>query len=396
MSSSWSRIDLDVVRAKACWVAALLLTLLVNMPGPTQAQGTDPIWCVIQRSGMLAGQPIKEHAVVRCADAAGAGMGWMVIDSNMTFADASARRDSLNAAAMPTVWCVIRRDTMMAGKMVPEHSVVRCDNAAGAGPGWTVLQSNMTFAAASAMRDSLNATNTPAIWCLIRRNVMLAGTTVVEHSVVRCDNLAGAGAGWTVVQSDMTFTAASASRDSLNAANAPGVWCLIRRQEPTSTGGSVTRFSVVRCDQLAGAGAGWMVVQSNMTFTAASAARDSLNAASASPTAPTPPAIGKSTFSFRGTWSGTCKGMSQGLNGTFQMAAANGAITGSFTGPYGGGPFAGRVDDSGSLAAGGGSGVGLNIQWRGTVSHQAGKWSGAGSWSGSGGGDQCGGGWRSG
>ncbi len=392
MSPSWARAGLT----KLCCATATLLLALVGLTAQAQAQGTDPIWCVIQRGGMLAGQSIKEHAVVRCADAAGAGMGWMVIESNLTFTAASTRRDTLNAAAEPTVWCVIQRNTMMAGKSITEHSVVRCDNAAGAGPGWTVRQSNMTFVAASAMRDSLNAADTPAIWCLIRRNVMLAGTTVIEHSVVRCDNLAGAGAGWTVVQSDMTFAAASASRDSLNAANAPGVWCLIRREEPSSGGRSITRFSVIRCDNLAGAGSGWMVAQSDMTFTAASAARDSLNAASAASFAPAAPAIGKSTFSFSGTWSGTCKGMTQGLSGTFQMSAANGAISGSFMGPYGGGPFAGRVDDSGALAAGGGSGVGLNIQWRGTVSHQAGKWSGAGSWSGSGGGDQCGGAWRSG
>jgi hypothetical protein len=383
---------------KLCCVGATLLVMFVGAPSQARAQGTDPIWCVIQRSGMLAGQSIKEHAVVRCTDAAGAGMGWTVLESNMTFAAASARRDALNAAAEPTVWCVIRRDTMMAGKMVAEHSVVRCDNVAGAGPGWTVRQSDMTFRAATALRDSLNAANTPAIWCVIRRNVLMSSGAVAEHSVVRCDNVAGAGPGWTVIESDLTFAAANASRDSRNAANAPGIWCLIRRDEMSSTGQSVPRFSVIRCDQLAGAGPGWMVVQSNMTFTAASTARDTLNTASASAAAPasTSPAIGKSTFSFSGTWSGTCKGMSQGLSGTFQMSAANGAITGSFKGPYGGGPFSGKVDDSGALAAGGGSGVGLNVQWRGTVSHQGGKWSGAGSWSGTGGGDQCGGAWRSG
>lgn len=379
-------------------IALLLLMALAAAPTEASAQGTDPIWCVIQRNGVLAGQPIREHAVVRCTDAAGAGMGWIVIESNLSFTAASARRDGLNAAAEPTVWCVIQRSTDIAGKIVLEHAAVRCDNAAGAGPGWTVRQSNMTFTAASSMRDTLNSANTPAVWCVIRRNVMLSTGVIVEHSVIRCDNIASAGAAWMVINRDMTFAAASATRDSLNAANAPGVWCLIRRDDVTSAGQPVARFSVIRCDQVAGAGPGWMVAQSNMTFTAASAARDSLNTASASASAPPPaaPGITGSTFGFSGSWSGTCKGMSQALSGTFQMTATNGVIAGNFRGPYGGGPFSGKVDDSGALAAGGGSGVGLSVQWRGTVSRQGGKWSGAGSWTGSGGGDQCGGAWRSG
>lgn len=110
--------------------------------------GLPPVWCLMQRIGP---DNNREQTVIRCDNEAGAGPGWTPVASNLTFTEASTMRDTFNAANQPTVWCVMQRGGPGAGR---EETVIRCDDMAGAGPGWTPIASNLTFAAASAIRDS--------------------------------------------------------------------------------------------------------------------------------------------------------------------------------------------------------------------------------------------------
>jgi hypothetical protein len=114
---------------------------------------------------------------------------------------------------LPPVWCVMQRQGPNGNA---EQTVIRCDNTAGAGPGWFPVASNLTFTAASASRDSFNASNPPMVWCLMQR---LGPTGKREETVIRCDNMAGAGPGWFPVASNLDFATASAMRESFNASN---------------------------------------------------------------------------------------------------------------------------------------------------------------------------------
>ncbi len=274
----------------AC-VAAILLAVSILAAPVVQAQTPSADYCLIKRDVAHAGKIVTEHSVVSCADVAGVGADWIVVTRNMSFAAASAARDAANAIDAPAVWCVVKRNVMLAGKMIAEQSVVRCDNLAGIGADWAVVSRDLTFAAASAERDALIAANAPPVWCLLQRTVMRDGKPVAEHSVVRCDNLAGAGAGWIVLGRDLTFAVASAERDSLNAAVLAALpatpaaspiadWCVVRRDSvPAGTSTQVSDFSAVRCWQAAGLGASWTVVERNLTFAAASTSRDARNMA---------------------------------------------------------------------------------------------------------------------
>jgi len=115
--------------------------------------GLPPVWCLMQRQGPDGN---SEQTVILCTDTAGAGPGWIQVASNLTFTAASALRDGFNAANQPTVWCVMQRTRPDGGR---EDTVIRCDNMGGAGPGWMPVASNLTFTAASAMRDGSNAGN---------------------------------------------------------------------------------------------------------------------------------------------------------------------------------------------------------------------------------------------
>jgi hypothetical protein len=122
-----------------------------NDQAGNQSGGQAPVWCLMQRQGP-DGNP--EQTVIRCDNTAGAGPGWMPVASNLTFTAASSMRDSFNAGNPPTVWCVMQR---LGADGRQEQTVIRCDNMAGAGPGWYPVSSNLDFTTASAMRDSFNA-----------------------------------------------------------------------------------------------------------------------------------------------------------------------------------------------------------------------------------------------
>jgi hypothetical protein len=122
---------------------------------PAGGGGLAPVWCLMQRQGPDANQ---EQTVIRCDDMAGAGPGWRPVASNLTFTSASSMRDSFNSGNPPTVWCLMQR---MRDDGSSEQTVIRCDNMAGAGPGWFPVSINITFVAASALRDSFNAANPP-------------------------------------------------------------------------------------------------------------------------------------------------------------------------------------------------------------------------------------------
>ena len=82
-----------------------------------------------------------ERTVIRYDDMTGAGPGWMPVACNLTFTQASQIRDGFNAANLPRVWCVMRNGSA--------KTVIRCDNTAGAGPGWTLVDSGLTWPAAT-------------------------------------------------------------------------------------------------------------------------------------------------------------------------------------------------------------------------------------------------------
>ena len=117
---------------------AALPPITLPAPGPSSAGNLPATWCVMQRPG-ADGNP--EQTVILCTDSAGAGPGWMPVASNLTFVDASRIRDGFNNANLPPVWCVMRNGTQM--------TVIRCDNTAGAGPGWITQATNQTWPAAN-------------------------------------------------------------------------------------------------------------------------------------------------------------------------------------------------------------------------------------------------------
>jgi hypothetical protein len=101
---------------------------------------------VIQRTfTVIPGQNVNQASVARCDDVPGLGADWQPVQSNLTFPAANAIRDGINGANMPTVWCVMQRQ----GQNGPERTVIRCDNTTGAGPDWTLVDSNLTWPAAT-------------------------------------------------------------------------------------------------------------------------------------------------------------------------------------------------------------------------------------------------------
>jgi len=111
-----------------------------------------PTWCVIQRMvTVIPGQSSHENSVARCDDVAGLGSDWQVVDRHLTFPEAHKRREALNGGDQPAVWCVMQRPVQgQPGNTSMEKTVIRCDNIAGAGPGWTLIDSNLTFPQATA------------------------------------------------------------------------------------------------------------------------------------------------------------------------------------------------------------------------------------------------------
>jgi hypothetical protein len=147
----------------AALAALLAVTFLSSAPTPARAQ--DAEWCVITREVRLSpGQTNREQAVARCADVATVGEGWTTLQSFADFAAAAALRDSLDAQNVATNWCVLERFT---GEQ-RQRTVVNCADIAGAGEGWTPVKSNLTFKDAEAERDSIltadasDAATTPA------------------------------------------------------------------------------------------------------------------------------------------------------------------------------------------------------------------------------------------
>jgi hypothetical protein len=115
------------------------------------------------------------------------------------------------------VWCLMQRQAANGNQ---EQTVIKCDDMAGAGPSWRPIASNMTFTSASAMRDSFNAGNPAMVWCVMQR--LRADGFTYEQTVIRCDDMAGAGPGWFPTGNpNLDFTTASSMRDAFNAANPP-------------------------------------------------------------------------------------------------------------------------------------------------------------------------------
>ena len=121
-------------------------------------------------------------------------------------------RDSFNGANQPTVWCLMQRQAPDGNA---ERTVIRCDDMGGAGPGWFPVASNLTFAAASAMRDGFNAGNPATVWCVIGNGGL--------RSVIRCDNIGGAGPGWIPLSTNLTFAAASGRAFGTPSPGAPSI-----------------------------------------------------------------------------------------------------------------------------------------------------------------------------
>lgn len=88
--------------------------------------------------------------------------------------------------------------------------------ASGPSGGPNPAQTSAITALAAAQQSGGGGLGQNPVWCLMQRQ---GPTGAAEHTVIRCDNMAGAGPGWMPMASNMTFTAASAIRDSLNAAN---------------------------------------------------------------------------------------------------------------------------------------------------------------------------------
>jgi hypothetical protein len=57
--------------------------------------------------------------------------------------------------------------------------------------------------------------NLPADWCLIQREIMVGAFSSKEFSVARCDNLAGLGPAWQVLEANLTFPQAHRRRVAL-------------------------------------------------------------------------------------------------------------------------------------------------------------------------------------
>jgi hypothetical protein len=213
------------------WLAAPALACGPNMGGGSPSGGGPPSGGGNPRPGSdsysntIGAERMREGAADAAGDegqndgagslASGPSGGANPNQTSAIAALAAAQQSGGGGLGQPPVWCLMQRQGPNGNA---EQTVIRCDDTAGAGPGWMPVAGNLTFTAASAMRDGFNSGNQPLVWCLMQRQ---GPTGAAEHTVIRCDNAAGAGPGWMPMASNMTFTAASAIRDSLNAANRP-------------------------------------------------------------------------------------------------------------------------------------------------------------------------------
>jgi hypothetical protein len=157
------------------------------------------------------------------------------------------------------VFCVVRRTvTIIPDRPLVEFTVMRGDDLAEIGP-TDLVERDLAFAAAMGLRASLSASEAPAIWCVVRRRVAIVpDRQTLEHSVVRCGNLAGIGAAWELVEDDLDFTEGGAARQP---ERRPGACDLVsdstrrdRRQHPVSPLQRRTLRSTRQCGRVRGLG----------------------------------------------------------------------------------------------------------------------------------------------
>jgi hypothetical protein len=331
LGGEWSEIDRNLTFAAADAERTAL-----------SAGNAPPVFCVYVRAiNIVPTMPSREFTVARCDQAIGAE--WVPVpgEQNVSFAAASAARDGLNAANAPTVFCLLQRTIFIVPNTPSrEFTVARCDQAIGAE--WTPVpgEQNLTFAAASAARDGLNAANTPAIWCVLRRGIPIGARTAIQFTVARCD--VALGDGWEKVDGPLTFVAASVIRDAGNAAAGDAVWCVFRRTVLRAGAPPVTEFTVSICDQVP---AGWTNLDGPETFAAAVTEQETLAGAALPPAPGSPPGLagGSAPGDALGVqWNeqeyDTLQSHSTDLyTGTWTRTAGTNSWNGDFTGPGGSG-----------------------------------------------------------
>ena len=141
-----------------CFCCLSVLALCTLSVAPARAQnGQDS--CVFQRSVPDSnGQPIKQATVVQCNQQPPLSAEWLPVARNLTFAAASAMRDAINGVNVSSAWCVMQRQVLdSSGRPRRQFTAILCKDMPGAGPGWVPVAQNLTFAAASAIRDAGNA-----------------------------------------------------------------------------------------------------------------------------------------------------------------------------------------------------------------------------------------------
>jgi hypothetical protein len=250
-----------------CVFAVAIAIAAVLAPAPAQAQ-IDAGFCVYRRTVYpTPTSPSFEFTVANCNQPP--GPEWTELDHGLTFAEADAERSALSAANAPTVFCVyVRAINIVPNLPSREFTVIRCDQTLGAEWGPVPGAQNLTFAAASAVRDGLNSAEAPAVWCVYRRE-----TNTPHFTVARCD--VPVAPEWRKVDGPLTFAAAAAERDAGNAASAEAVWCVFRRIVFGPDRRPVVEFVVARCDDRPVDG---IQVDGPVTFPDAMAERDALAA----------------------------------------------------------------------------------------------------------------------
>lgn len=299
-------------------MAIAIAALLAPLPAQAQA---DPLFCVYMRTVFpTPDRPSREFTVARCDQ--NPGPEWGEFERDLTFAAASAERDALNAANAPVVFCVFQRAiNIVPGMPSSEFTVARCDQAIGAE--WSPVpgEQNLTFAAASAARDGLNTAEAPAIWCVYRRDTPTGTRNTTHFTVARCD--LALGDGWDKVDGPLTFAAAVLVRDTGNAASAEAIWCVFKRIVFGPGRRPVVEFSVAPCDQRP---VDAIQVDGPATFPVAMAERDTLAAGIV-------PGTGACTSPV-GTWrwfSGQTITVTRGPNSNAGTLSNDSGVTGTWT-----------------------------------------------------------------
>src|SRR5581483_3559790 len=211
----------------------LLIACLALLAAESCLAQTPADFCVYRRGTTQTG---FEFTVARNDQAPSAE--WLPpVACRLTFAAASALRDSLKAAQTKGDFCVYRRGTTQTG-----FDFTVAQNGRAPGAEWLPpLACNLTFAAASSMRDSLKASQTRGNFCVYRR-----GTTLTGFEFTVAQNNQAPGAEWLPpLACNLTFPAASSMRDGLIAAQTTGDFCVFRRGT-TLTG---FEFTVALCSQ---------------------------------------------------------------------------------------------------------------------------------------------------